>query len=51
MPSELSKITLNELTTLLQGISNLEQDGMKEILKQGFDKAIGYLPMYLQSKT
>ena len=24
---------------------------MKEILKLGFDKAIGYLPKYLQSKT
>ena len=51
VPSELSKITLNEFTTLLQGISNLEQDAMKEILKMGFDKAIGYLPNYLQSKT
>ena len=50
-PSELSKITLNEFTTLLQGIQNLEQDEMKEILKLGFDKAIGYLPKYLQSKT
>ena len=51
VPSELSKITLNEFTTLLQGISNLELNGITEILKQGIDKAIGYLPKYLQSKT
>ena len=35
----------------MQGISNLDQNGIKEILKQGIDKAIGYLPKYLQSKT
>ena len=35
----------------MQSISNLELDGIKEILKQGIDKAIGYLPKYLQSKT
>ena len=35
----------------MQGILNLEQDAMKEILKLGFDKAIDYLPKYLQSKT
>ena len=50
-PTAISKITLNEFTTLLQGISNLDQNGIKEILKQGIDKAIGYLPKYLQSKT
>ena len=35
----------------MQGISNLERVGMKEISKQGIDRAIGYLPKYLQSKT